>query len=584
MIQKLSRGLQKNAKGVFGVEQNKDDFWNISDLIPKKRAHSYAAPRYQSTEPVEIGVPAPAQQPSATAWEDLPLAVRYVNPPEQKKTADESYAPANSLITKVEIHRRKNEQSYYEQFASMAVELQDREGEECDPVPFFSYMPQYTQLNEGQLAYYLWWRTSFRRGRALPADFSYLLLYLYEQINLSLYRDPLEGRDNIVRLWLSYGKENPRIGSLVREWLCDYSLLHRLPPPRFSPTQYRALLGGFRLKEFYIPADPSGDFLASALLLFCNNYDYTKSKYYNEETKEHFERVLGGCVRVALDFLREQGSGLLTGKAGLSTMTRDCFAGAICSYRLKCRLEVSYTSFSGTHELRFIITDVLKYAENALRGALGIRSRLSIYAVSASMRARLDDYLRTALPEKRRRTGGEKTAKPVEIPAYERRYDLPVTTISPERAAEIEAQSWATTKRLVEAFIPEDGAQKAEQEKPYTQPQDKVEVPVSELAQNEEKALNGTEKSDVLTPCAEEGGASSSSFAPFGALLQAILAGDRAKQREVARARGAMVDALVDEINTVAGDIIGDILILEGGTGYEIVEDYLELLKQEGVL
>ena len=60
------------------------------------------------------------------------------------------------------------------------------------------------------------------------------------------------------------------------------------------------------------------------------------------------------------------------------------------------------------------------------------------------------------------------------------------------------------------------------------------------------------------------------------------LKGARA-QREFANAQGMMVDAIVDRINTVAGDMLGDILLEECDDGYAVIEDYLEILIEEGI-
>ena len=55
-------------------------------------------------------------------------------------------------------------------------------------------------------------------------------------------------------------------------------------------------------------------------------------------------------------------------------------------------------------------------------------------------------------------------------------------------------------------------------------------------------------------------------------------------QREFALSRGMMVDAIVDKINTVAGDMLGDILLEEGNDGYTVIEDYLGILIEEGMI
>jgi hypothetical protein len=439
-------------------------------------------------------------------------------------------------------------------------------------------MPQYTQLSNAQLKYYLWWRTNFRRGTCLPCAYSYLLLYLYELINLDeMHQNPIDGRQNMLRLWLSYREKHTRLDVLVREWLCDYCLLHHLPPPKLDPSQYRALLAGCRLKEFYVPSEEGLDALSVAVLLFCNNYDYTKSKFYRADTKADYDRVLGGAIREALAFLREQSGKALTDVSGISTLTRDTFTGAVCSWRLKRRIEVDYTSFSHTHELRYVMTDVLKYAENALRANRGIKSRLSIYALSVPLRERLDAYLATALPQRAARSSAKQREA---LPEYERRYDLSMAVVSPERAAEIEAESWQTTKRLVEAFegekmteSPQTGAKNAdflpltEQSPQYTEAE-ATPLPATE---------SGEPAFDAVSPLAKELGVLVG-FLPLAA------AGDRQGQRDFARSIGLMPDAVADKINTVTGDMLGDIVLEEENGIYVILEDYKEFLIEQGVL
>jgi hypothetical protein len=260
---------------------------------------------------------------------------------------------------------------------------------------------------------------------------------------------------------------------------------------------------------------------------------------------------------VALAYLRKQNQGMILVKSSCSTVTRDTFAGAICSWRLRKRIEVDYTSFSRTHELRYLISDVLKYAENALRASRGIKSRLSIYAVDSELRERLDEYLTKVLPPR----ATKKVRKPEELPAYEKRYDLPVRVPSLARAAEIESDSWATTKRLVEAF---------------------------EAEEEPKKVPNGIEKTPIVrAPASAEVKPAETDDTFAGALgeLAAFLSLSGAvAQREFALSRGMMVDAIVDKINTVAGDMLGDIVLEQGDDGYAVIEDYVDILREEGVL
>ncbi|MBE6702671.1 MAG: hypothetical protein E7585_04580 [Ruminococcaceae bacterium] len=552
-------------------QTKQDDFWDLSDLVPKRKIPSPKATE-ASVEAVELRLP-PRFQAGQTV-SDVPLTERFVSPDAERSLRDaqkpeKSYRPKGSLVREVRIYRWKSAYTYYEQFRRHAEHLVGREGRKCPEADFFSYMPQYTQLSKSQMDYYFWWRTNFRQGKCLPAAYSYLLLYLYELINLSeAYQDPASGQESMLRLWLSYREQHPRLDALLREWLCDYSLLHALPPPRLDPGQYRTLLSGCRLKEFYVSAADDTDALGVAMLLFCNNYDYTKSKFYNEESKADYDRVLGGAIRVALRFLRQESGNGLTDTSGMSTLSRDTFSGAVCSWRQKRRIEVDYTSFSHTHELRYIMTDVLKYAENALRANRLIKSRLSIYALSVPLRHCLDAYLATALPPRRRAAA---PSLPASVPDYEKRYDLPAVGVSMERAARIEAESWQTTKRLVEAFAG-DAEDARERISPATG------------AKNEEISTPTTPTLPAV-PAAAPGelpfARALGDLLPF---LRLALKKDKAGERQFALSRGELPDAIADKINTVSMDYLGDILLEEEDGTYTVIPDYLDFLTEQGVI
>lgn len=538
----------------------KDDFWDLSALVPKRKSEARVFARRTSVTATEISV---SPRFVRADHADVPLTERPVHPQSLKEkppAPERVYRPQNALVREVRVYPWKNKYSYYEHFRRQARYLHNKEGKECGEVDFFSYMPQYSQLNAAQLDYYLWWRTKFRQGVCLPAAYSYVLLYLYELINLDESSiSPQTGQENMLRLWLSYREKYPKLDPLVREWLCDYSLLYQLPPPRLDPKFYRELLSGCKLKEFYVPAD-EGDALKNAMLLFCNNYDYTKSKFYRADTKEDYDRVLGGAVAEAVAFLREESGAVLTNEAGISTVSRDVFSGAICSCYIKRRVEVDFTSFSHTHDLRYIMTDVLKYAENVLRANRGIKSRLSIYAVSVPLRERLDAYLAKVLPPRRHAVKREES-----VPEYERRYDLPNVELSASHASEIEADSWQTTKRLVEAFEVQE-----------------IEITPETGVKN---AVFEEETPALADP--PQAGSQPSLVAALGklsAFLPLALSRDRAAQRAFAASHGLMLDAIVDKINTVAGDILGDILLEEEDGAYGVIEDYLDFLQEQGVL
>ncbi len=558
-------------------QKDADDFWDLSDLVPKSRQSKTAPPRRDTTA-AEVTAP---PLPRGGIKREAPIE-HYIPPHtaaelQAKETAEFCYRPTGGLLTEVRVYPWKNAYDYYEPFCRQARRLCGLVGKEAPQVDFFSYMPQYAQMSRAQLAYYLWWRTNFQSGVCLEAAYSYLLLYLYEIINLDSAIDPETGRENMLRLWLNYREKHPRLDVLVREWLCDYCLIHKLPPPALPARDLTELIGGCRLREFYVAAGDDTESMIDALLYFGSNYDYKKSKFYKAETAALYDKALRGAVGVALTAYEEKNAQNAARGRGFCTVSRDAFSGAVCSCRRKRRIEVDYFSFSHTHELRYLVTDVLKYAENAVRASLGVKPRLTVYAVDADLRVRLDAYLQSAVPPRSHRRAGSADR----VPDYEKRYDLPSTALSPAHAAAIEAASWDVTERLVSAFA-----------------DDAEESPVTgrENADSAKTDLSAVPAADapLKTPIFDTLPADESKNAPSGGLAAALgdllpfvrlcRDGDGAGQRAFALARGSMVDAVADRVNTVAGDVFGDIILEEENGAYVVVPDYVTDLEKEGVL
>ena len=152
------------------------------------------------------------------------------------------------------------------------------------------------------------------------------------------------------------------------------------------------------------------------------------------------------------------------------------------------------------------------------------------------------------------RRRAEQKRLPAETPAYEKLYDLPEKEFSLREAVEIEKRSWDTTQRLVEAF-------EGEPEPP--------EEPAPEVPATPQTEPEGT-----------------GDFAKYLPFLRSVRSGDASAQKDAARALGTLPDVAADEINTLAADLYGDILLTEAGDGsYEVIEDYrlvLEELLKEG--
>ncbi len=614
-----------SAEDMQKREDAQDAFWDVSRLLSvTPQAPKYIPPSARTVpEAVEIDVPPVTQSKKDAAPKEGP-AIRTVllpptgsaplsfsheekqvlpdadisqaqekHPPKFKETQETRllyvYEPESPLFHKVEVYAWHSNFHYFDQFIKDAERYTELEGTEVKPEPFFSYFPQYAQLNRRQRAWYFFWRSQVRQEIYPAVDYSYILLYLFELLNLPVQGDEAAyRRDQMAKIWVSYRKAYPQLDHYACEWLCDYCLIHRLQAPilELLPA-LQQIIELARLKEFYLSSMISvvdGKVnVASAKILLSHScqYDYRKSKFYTGEHKALFDTVIPGAVAAVFPMLlerRDDPRGIRAMQP--STVSRDAYVGALCAYQNKRRVEITYTSFSRSNDLRYMIGDMVRHIENRIRASLLIRSRLTENFLTPAMRKALDAWLDQKLPSSTQAIKKAELNQP--RPAYEALYDLPCKAVSLEDAAAIEADSWETTRILVEAFEVADGAANdvppggnevargANDVRRASSGND-----VAPEAQTEENGENGESAVNTKPALTAERG-EDSLLAPYAPFIKAALDGDSAALRAAAKAIGKMPDALADEINALTADgEIGDIVLEDDGMGgYTVIEDY----------
>lgn len=549
--------MQKDIKN-SPSEQELDSFWDISALTPRpRRGQGVRCP--ESVEAIEISSEHAEVKPDGSnkltsrpkeAHAEASVSrsfVRFedgVKPPEPEL----EYKPRHAMIHRVRVFEKSGQYNYYEQFFDHANKIGALKGSKCDRVEFFSYVPQFSQLTKPQLNWYLWWRECIWQGTYMPTDFSYILLYIYEIINTGGHKNPAWGQRQLLNLWQEYRPLYPRLDRLLGEWICDFCLIHRLPPPEDGFVhRMNGALASCSLKEFYV-GGMYGNEAGSAgavMLTFCSNYNYKDSKFYKSDTSPLYDEHIPGALNAVLERLNSADRHEKLFKTQNSRVLRDAFSGALCSFSIRKKIEIEYISLLRSYELRFMVTDAIKYSENKVRAAVGIKSRLTVHSLSADIRECIDKYFAAVLPSSKKAEN--------EQAAYEHLYDAPRTHLSPELAAMIEQTSWETTERLTAAFDEqaEAGAELAEPplavaEEPHTEQIEKVGLNI------------------LLTDA----------LAEYMEFLRLADGCDFEGQRQYAAARGQMIDLIIDKINEISVENFGDVILEEGDGGYVIIEDY----------
>lgn len=558
-----------------------DNFWDLDSLLPQKRPVS--PNRAVSTETVEIELsssagksdggaaipPRPASRASGARPAPTPISAREearrlreqplrIRAAQNEPKALEPYLiyePDSSIIKRVAVSKWQTRYNFYEKFRTDARRLWNRTASECEPVSFFSYIPQYNQLSYAQLKWYLYWREQVRSGKYPRADYSYILLYIYEILNCPDLIEPARGVELLCDIWLEYRPRYPRIDNYLCEWLCDYCLINQLPcPTKRLEVISQSIVAAATFKEFYMDTSRASEGAAN-ILAFSSNYDWRSSRYVTKENiglfSEHISRAFDKIYR---EMISKDESGA---SAKPAQLVRDAYSGALCVYDMKRCLTIDYISYTRSPRFRFVVTDIIKYCENRIRMALGVKSRLKVENLSAEMRACLDEYFDRELPVKRPQKN--KPAESAQTNEYDKLYEPTSTTLSLENALEIEKKSWDTTEILTSALS---------DDVPEYNPPEPVPAAPEPLAPSE--AASG----DIIDSDDE-----------FAALIGALGEAERKALRSLAEGNGAgfaaaaseagiLSDALADKINETAFDLIGDSILEPDGGGYKIISDY----------
>ena len=516
-----------------------DSFWNVDGITPPVRSKTTREPDFDS-QPVTVVDD--SRYGGASIGESIKGNGYY-------SEVLFGYTPDNPLIHSVEICSWPSRYSFYEGFRNDAERFFYESGEKTAHAKYFSYMPTYAQMDRKQRAWYFYWRDCVRHGEYIETDSSYILLYIYEIINLPNLVPPESGLELLCDIWEKYRKSYTKLDKFLSEWVCDYCLINKLTPPYdriaafYDEAEYAA-----RLKQFYIRCE-SGDGYAELLMAKLNSYRWQAGKYVTADNKKIFEEHIKKGFAYAVKALRPS-DGRFDGDSGRlveKKTIRDSFSGALCAYASKRKINVTYLDIDNRGDFGFIITDMVRYCENKVRIYLGIKGRLTVQNLNEEHKRAIDAYFDRHLPCDYSERVYKKSPEDEEL-YYIREEKKKPFSVSFERAKAIESDSWRITDRLTDDMYEEELDSRSGEP-------DLVEV----------KKVNTPESSTL--DVAREG-------------LIRVAKGDVEGFKKIADECFMLVDTLAECVNELCYEIIGDIGIEETEGGYRLISDYEQEIKQ----
>ncbi|MEK3964912.1 TerB N-terminal domain-containing protein [Paenibacillus sp. FSL H7-0323] len=443
------------------------------------------------------------------------------------------------------------------QFVTRAKELVERTEDSALFVPFKSYWPTYGHMTGTQSRWYFYWRNEVRQGRYLKTDLSYIFLHIYELINGVGWTDPNDGYRQLNLIWEAYRESYKRLDQYLGGWIADFSFVHHLDVPlSIIVARSRGLAGDLAELELMRGLTTAPEQLTFAVLTAMSDYDISKSKFYIGEGNEALEQYIPQVVALINAYVtRKHGSNLVEMFPPGPAVMRERYLFRSAVYDISLygySVLIPVVRISKSPPLRSLITRLFRLTENKLRELMGYRGRLKGINVEADMDDLITRFLkREYLKETQEDKGPTVVIDPEKLERLQSDSEIVRTMLTVENMDE---QDYEASE--LEATIGEiDPIQDSKEELlPVEVIEEAQAVSIGSEAEQFANALSPLQREALLALLDEDGS-------------QALL--------KLAAANGTMSELLIDEINEIAMDILGDLII----EGEDIVEEYISMLR-----
>ena len=477
---------------------------------------------------------------------------------------------------------------------------------------FKSYFPTYNAMSDRQLRGYFTWRARVRRGTVEETSTSFAFLYLYELICGIGVTDPLDGFRKIKSFWESYRAFEPGIDRFARVWLQDYAVFHGLDPQLLGDSKTvlfdKALIELRRAARdltppstgktpkrrkssepvLPLPPDEAREERLMAAIDALSTYNLANSRLNRSHHRDLRHVACAVYVRMARYYDTHRKTGIVASLFGEETaMPYTMFASAVffaperhedCEYRLdpihiyRCQNGFwECMRIHGSRQKSSKLGEMMRACDQRLRLALDPGHPLKEEKVPKYLAKIIDDEIVAWL-------SWDAAHQPVKI-------DIDLSQLGHIRSAAAQTREALLIDEEREDGMPAE-AEATFFEQPGVGPaSDVIAQPVATAMPQDEadESTVSTEQFGVvaplLAPTPTPATVIPADTAPAldptaGAYLRALLEQNAAQAASAVAQSGKSEDMLVDSINEVLFDLVGDTVIEFGAAGPQIIEDY----------
>lgn len=499
-------------------------------------------------------------------------------------------------------------------------------------VPFKAYSPTYFSMNKDQQAWYFYWRSQTRQGNYMDTDVSYIFVLIYELLSGIGWQDPQEGHQKLIQLWEAYRKKSSSLEHYLRRWTFDFTQQYNLEYS-FCGVDDNSLLYPSFMIDILISQHEEDIPLKLPFSLINNLCDYplVNTKFYKDGNQDLMHEAIPRVITLVDSALRKnKQKGILDtyGPPSVEKQEYDVFIGAVCPQANK-KTYATVKDYSTYPKLRVYINELVRYSENTLRELRGFEGRLSRVKIDKETAKLIKKFLKSQYgiqatqeyePPKEQKVllDVEKIKKlRVDSDAVRTALEVKETTIPDKKALLTDVQE---VTAIYIAISPSarnllDRLEKSSWECSATKEDETLIAEINRLAERYlGRALLVTEDSRIIAeddyqdeleyiyqnqPAISSEGSGSKLFDSskltsemkefVDALLPAqqkalyvLITSEKTQDdlETIAEEAHTMPQLLLDDINALAVQLIGDIIVDAADQKPKVLDEYIDLLKQ----
>lgn len=412
-------------------------------------------------------------------------------------------------------------------------------GKKAPFAEFNMYYPNYNVMHKKHINWYLYFRTELKNGVFLPTDVSYIFLYFYEKINKIEWSNEDDVLQRMLNVWFHYREDYSVLDKYLNHWCFDFIVLNS---PKMSILDYVKLIHSKKieiaplLKDLLIRTHSFNDEFDLNLyeIELMSTHKVTDSKFYLSNDKALIEQTICDVFTLLNKYLLKKNKKNILNSFSPKETDKKVEAYKGCIYELNPKeYVIKYKNFTSYKPLKDFITGVLKHTENAIRSEHSYRGRLKVVNLAPEYINLIDEYFK------------RKNSKSIKEAAV-------TISIDMEKVKILEEEN----KEIVTILSSEK----------------KDDFPIEEnIIQEEIHAEESNDEFDFILSLSDT----------YKEILKSILNEPKDKNiEEIANRQSLMLNIIIDEINDLSLENIGDLLIDTSSSPLVITEEYISKLSE----